>query len=163
MSPYFNNTYINNAYSDLTIKNSYTKHKWAIQIIKALGFNLSDLEIRLTFETIEDILYDNDIISDIDSKLEYFIHKFNIAFPKKKVSEMDTKDKLKFISKIIESQYGLTITKDSGKNYYLSDNNKWDELYEYRNNVSASGKKLNDKILKKQKENINIDQSWFEE
>lgn len=158
-----NNTYINNAYSDLTIKNSYTKHKWAIQIIKALGFNLSDLEIRLTSETIEDILYDNDIISDIDSKLEYFIHKFNIAFPKKKVSEMDTKDKLKFISKIIESQYGLTITKDSGKNYYLTDNNKWDELYEYRNNTSASGKKLNDKIVKKQKENINIDQSWFEE
>ena len=76
---------------------------------------------------------------------------------------MDTKDKLKFISKIIESQYGLTITKDSGKNYYLTDNNKWDELYEYRNNTSASGKKLNDKIVKKQKENINIDQSWFEE
>jgi len=158
-----NNTYINNAYSDLTIKNSYTKHKWAIQIIKALGFNLSDLEIRLTTATIEDILSDNDIISDIDSKIEYFIHKFNIAFPKKKLSEMDTKDKLKFISKIIESQYGLTITKDSAKNYYLSDNNKWDELYEFRNNKSASGIKLNEKIIKKEKANINIDQSWFEE
>lgn len=158
-----NNTYINNAYSDLTIKNSYTKHKWAIQIIRALGFNLSDLEIRLTTATIEDILDDNEIVSDIDSKIEYFIHKFNIAFPKKKVSEMDTKDKLKFISKIIESQYGLTITKDAGKNYYLSDNNKWDELYEYRNNKPSSGVKLNEKIIKKEKANINIDQSWFEE
>ena len=112
---------------------------------------------------IEDILNENEIISDIDSKLEYFIHKYNITFPKKKISEMETKDKLKFISKIIESQYGLSIIKDSGKNYYLSDNKKWDELYEYRNNTSASGKKLNDKIVKKQKENINIDQSWFEE
>jgi hypothetical protein len=158
-----NNTYINNAYSDLTIKNSYTKHKWAIQIIRALGFNLSDLDIRITSSTIEDILYDNEIISDIDSKIEYFIHKFNIAFPKKKLSEMDTKDKLKFISKIIESQYGLTITKDNGKNYYLSDNNKWDELYEFRNNTPPVDKKLSDKIIKKEKANINIDQSWFEE
>ena len=99
-----NNTYINNAYSDLTIKNSYTKHKWAIQIIRALGFNLSDLEIRLTTATIEDILDDNEIVSDIDSKIEYFIHKFNIAFPKKKVSEMDTKDKLKFISKLLKKK-----------------------------------------------------------
>jgi hypothetical protein len=158
-----NNTYLNNAYSDLTIKNSYTKHKWAVQIINSLGFNLTDLEIRLAGNTIEDILDDSDLVKDIDNKLEYFIHKFNLAFPKKKLSEMECKDKIKFISKIIESQYGLTITKDNAKNYYLCDNNKWDELYEFRNSASASGKKLNDKIVKKIKENINIDQSWFEE
>jgi hypothetical protein len=158
-----NNNFINNAYSDLTIKNSYTKHKWAIEIIKSMGFNLSDLEIKLSYDTIEEVLDDGDIIKDIDNKIEYFIHKFNIAFPKKKLSDMECKDRIKFISKIIESQYGLTISKDTGKNYYLTDNNRWDELYEFRYNKPSSGIKLNDKIVKKEKTNINIDQSWFEE
>ena len=76
---------------------------------------------------------------------------------------MECKDRIKFISKIIESQYGLTISKDTGKNYYLTDNNRWDELYEFRYNKPSSGIKLNDKIVKKEKTNINIDQSWFEE
>jgi hypothetical protein len=57
--------------------------------------------------------------------------------------------------------------KDTSKNYYLNDNNKWDELYAYRNNneniIPSKTLKLQDKILKKDKSTINIDQSWFEE
>ena len=73
------------------------------------------------------------------------------------------KDKIKFLSKIIEALYGLIISKDSGKNYYLSDNNKWDNLYEFRTKKPSAGIKLKDKIIKKDKNNINMDQSWFEE
>ena len=159
-----NNPYLMNAYADLTIKNSYTKHKWANKIIESLGFSLVDLDIRIPIVTIEDII-DDEWVKDIDSTLEYFVNKFGIAFPKKKLKEMDFLGRIKFVSKIIESQYGLTIMKDSSKNYYLNDNNKWDELYAYRNinTNSTTPLKLQDKILKKDKANINIDQSWFEE
>jgi hypothetical protein len=44
-----------------------------------------------------------------------------------------------------------------------SDNNKWDELYEYRTKKPSTGIKLREKIVNKEKNNINIDQSWFEE
>jgi hypothetical protein len=159
-----NNTYLMNAYSDLTIKNSYTKHMWANKILESLGFSLIDLEIRLSAETVEDII-DNDWIKDIlnGTSIEYFVNKFNIAFPKKSLTEMDKPSRIKFVSKIIESQYGLNIIKDASKNYYLSDNKRWDELYEYRNKKPSTSIKLKDKILKKDKANINIDQSWFEE
>jgi uncharacterized protein (TIGR01777 family) len=40
-----NNPYLMNAYADLTIKNSYTKHKITNKIIESLGFSLVDLEI----------------------------------------------------------------------------------------------------------------------
>ena len=76
---------------------------------------------------------------------------------------MDVKEQIKFVSKIIETQYGLTIIKDVSKNYYLSDKNKWDELYEFRTKKPSTGVKLKDKIISKEKNNINIDQSWFEE
>lgn len=158
-----NNPYLMNAYSDLTIKNSYTKHRWTNKIIESLGFSLLDLEIRIPIKTIEDIV-DDEWVKDIDSSIEYFVNKFGIAFPKKKLSEMDFINRIKFVSKIIDSQYGLTIMKDGDKNYYLNDNNKWDELYMYRNNsININSIKLQDKILKKDKANINIDQSWFEE
>jgi len=158
-----NNPYLMNAYSDLTIKNSYTKHKLTNKIIESLGFSLIDLDIRIPIKTIEDIV-DDEWIKDIDSSIEYYINKFGIAFPKKKLKEMDAASRIKFVSKIFESQYGLCIVKDSAKNYYLNDNNKWDELYAYRNNnVNITSTKLQDKILKKDKANINIDQSWFEE
>ena len=161
-----NNPYLMNAYADLTIKNSYTKHKWANKIIESLGFSLLDLEIRIHHNVIEDIV-DNDWVKDIDSSLEYFVNKFGIAFPKKNLKDMDAVGRIKFASKIIDSQYGLSIVKDTSKNYYLHDNNKWDELYAYRNiniNItSVKTLKLQDKILKKDKTSINIDQSWFEE
>jgi hypothetical protein len=159
-----NNPYLMNAYNDLTIKNSYTKHMWANKIIESLGFSLLDLETRLPVQTVEDII-DNEWIKDTlaNSSIEYFVNKFNIAFPKKSLLEMDRSSRIKFASKIIESQYGLTIMKDSSKNYYLSDNKKWDELYEYRNKKSGDSIKLKDKIVKKAKDSINIDQSWFEE
>jgi hypothetical protein len=111
---------------------------------------------------VEDIV-DNEWIKDIDSSIEYFINKFNIAFPKNKLSEMEAGSRIKFVSKIIESQYGLHIVKDSAKNYYLSDDKRWDELYEYRTKQASVLVKLKDKIVKKDKTNINIDQSWFEE
>ena len=76
---------------------------------------------------------------------------------------MDAKERIKFLSKITEAQYGLSITKDSAKNYYLTDNNKWDELYEYRSGKSAFNVALKEKVIKKEKNNINMDQSWFEE
>jgi len=157
-----NNQYLNNAYNDLTIKNSYTRHKWAVKLINSLGFSLMDLEIRISSKTIEDIVKD-DWIKELDDSIEYFVQKYNIAFPKKKLVEMDTKDVIKFISKIIETHYGLCISKDSEKNYYLSDNKKWDELYEYRNQKPCTNIKLVDKIVKKDRANINIDQSWFED
>ncbi len=159
-----NNPYLMNAYNDLTIKNSYTKHMWANKILESLGFSLLDLEIRLPVSTVEDII-DNEWIKDIlsDSSIEYFVNKFNLAFPKKNLLEMDNANRIKFVSKIIESQYGLNIIKDTAKNYYLSDNKRWDELYEYRNKTPSISIKLKDKIVKKDKANINIDQSWFEE
>jgi hypothetical protein len=157
-----NNSYIGNAYADLTIKNSYPKHMWANKILTTLGFSLIDLDIRISSNIIEDII-NNDLIKDIETNLEYFVHKFNLSFPKKKLNEMELKDKIKFMSKIIEAQYGLTILKDSGKNYYISDNNTWNELYEYRTKKPSTGIKLKDKIIKKEKNHINIDQCWFEE
>jgi len=159
-----NNPYLMNAYSDLTIKNSYTKHRWANTILESLGFSLLDLEIRIPVETVEDII-DDEWVKDTlsDTSIEYFVNKFGLAFPKKKLLEMDKASRIKFMSKIIDAQYGLNIIKDISKNYYLSDNKKWDELYEYRNKKTGLLLKLKEKIVKKDKANINIDQSWFEE
>jgi hypothetical protein len=137
---------------------------WANKILESLGFSLLDLDIRLPVSTVEDII-DDEWIKDTlsDSSIEYFVNKFNLAFPKKKILEMDNANRVKFLSKIIDAQYGLSITKDSAKNYYLSDNKKWDELYQYRNKKPGEGIKLKEKIVKKPKDSINIDQSWFEE
>jgi hypothetical protein len=124
---------------------------------------LIDLDIRIPVKTIEDIM-DAEWIKDIDNSIEYYVNKFGVAFPKKKLKELDVGSRIKFISKIIDSQYGLNIIKDSAKNYYLNDNKKWDELYAYRNNnVNIVSIKLQDKIVKKEKQSINIDNSWFEE
>jgi len=159
-----NNPYLMNAYNDLTIKNSYTKHKWANTILESLGFSLLDLEIRIPVQTVDDII-DNDWMKDTfsDASVEYFVNKFGLAFPKKNLLEMDITNRIKFMSRIVDAQYGLNIVKDNSKNYYLSDNKKWDELYEYRNKKSGADLKLKEKIVKKDKTNINIDQSWFEE
>ena len=157
-----NNQYLMNAYSDLTTKNAYTKHQWAIKFIKALGFSLIDIGSKLPTITMEEKL-NEDFINELEKNKEYFVVKYGISFPKKNIKDMKLAEKLKFISKILESQYGIEITKDSAKNYYLTDHNKWDQLYEFRTKQSPINIKLTDKIVKKETSSVNIDQSWFEE
>ena len=75
-----NNPYLMNAYNELTIKNSYTKHMWANKIIESLGFSLLDLDIRLQIQVVEDII-DNDWIKDTlsNSSIEYFLKLYKMV------------------------------------------------------------------------------------
>lgn len=157
-----NNQYLMNAYSDLTTKNAYTKHQWAIKFIKLLGFSLTEIGSKLPTITLEDKM-NEEFMNELEKNKEYFVVKYGISFPKKNIKDMKLAEKLKFISKILESQYGIEITKDSAKNYYLTDHNKWDQLYEFRTKQSPINIKLTDKIVKKETSSVNIDQSWFEE
>ena len=112
---------------------------------------------------IEPCKINEEFINELEKNIEYFVVKYGISFPKKNFKDMKLAEKIKFISKILESQYGIEITKDSAKNFYLTDHNRWDQLYEFRTKQSPINIKLTDKIVKKETSSINIDQSWFEE
>jgi hypothetical protein len=73
-------------------------------------------------------------------------YKYDCRIKNQKFTDLDEKECLTFIKKIIQSQYGFEIKKDK-ENYKLvvpndSSGNVWKKLYEFKNNIIAENDDL---------------------
>lgn len=147
---------VSNCYNDFSSKNHYIYHYHALDIIKHLGYDINKLNNKkLIFQDEKDDDYNEMFLYDIEelfnelikSKLELDI-KFNLNINLNN-NNYNANFKLKYINKIIKSQYGLTFKKN--KNIYLlSDNDIWKDLLEKKiipKNLSLSNYEINNDIL----------------
>jgi len=134
-----NDNFRKNAYADLITDNLYTKHKYALEFIDMLGFDINDTnktisedELRMRIEDIKDAFSD---------EYNNICYKYNCRIKHQKFTDLDEKETLVFIRKIISSQYGYEIKKDK-ETYKMiipndSSGNIWKKLYEFKNNLVA--------------------------
>ena len=104
------NSKYTNCYLDFSSRNKYTYHKYPLDILKILGFDINDLNIQKTLDKLDGLLqqcmiYLNKCKNDI-------LMKYNIKHYNKNLEEYDSyKQKIKYINKILTSQYGIIIKK----------------------------------------------------
>ncbi len=121
-----------NCYTDFTMKNQYSYHYYPITIIQKFQFNINDLTINFNQIDIYNKL--NDVIKWCEDKIDDIAFKYNIRTAAKKLNDLSQRDQLKYINRIIESQYGLRIKKINNSVhqenilYKLDDNNLWINL-----------------------------------
>ena len=161
-----NDNYRKNAYADLITTNIYTLHKYAVEFIEMLGFDINDLnktvsedDIRLRIEDIKDAY--NDEYNNI-------CYKFNCKIRHRNFTDLDDKESLTFIKKIILSQYGFEIKKEKDNYKMIIQNdsigNIWNKLYEYKNNCQVNNESLH-QIIKpiSVSEKVDINDGFIDE
>jgi hypothetical protein len=143
-----NNRYISNCYQDFTSKNKYTYHKYPLDIINTLTFDINDLDITVPFLPLEGLLQECMMICEnIKYELSF---KYDIRLPVTNLIKLETyQQKLKIVNKIISSQYGLIIKKNNNSNndenikYKMSPvNDIWNDLPDRNDNFNNLGKKI---------------------
>ena len=127
---------ITNCYIDLTHKNAYFCHYYALHLIEILGFDINDLSIKQQQLHLITRIYEAS--AEIESKADQISFKFGMKSIKKlasnKLSDLTDVQQLKFINEIIKSQYGLIIKKTKYSSnidlveYGLDDNAMWTNL-----------------------------------
>jgi hypothetical protein len=143
-----NDNYRKNAYSDLITSNIYTTHKFALQFIDMLGFDINDLSKTVSDDDFK--IRIEDIKDAFNDEYNNICYKFNCKIRHKNFVDLEDKDSSAFIKKIIKLQYGFDIKKDKD-NYIMivpfdSTGNIWTKLYEYKKNKNVENEKLNDLI-----------------
>lgn len=143
-----NDTYRKSAYADLITNNIYTSHKYALEFIEILGFDINDLSKTISSESIG--IQIEDIKDTFNMEYNNICYKFGCKISHKKFLEFDEKEAMTFIKKIIKTQYGLEIKKD-GTNYKLmvpmdDGSNMWKKLFEYKKNIETTEQNLNSLI-----------------
>jgi hypothetical protein len=155
-----NDPYRKNAYSDLITRNIYTSHKYVLEMLSNL-----DLDINNLSKTISEEDFENGVLSiqaEFDDKYNDICYKFNCKYQNKNFTELDQKEAVTFVKKIIKSQYGLDIKKESNV-YKLcvpvdGVDSMWNKLFEYKKNKVVEGESLNNLI-----EPINVGDKMEEE
>jgi hypothetical protein len=127
--------WINSCYTEFTLKNTYTNHLYALNVIKLCGFDINNLEIQLSQAELDvNIL---SCINYFDCNKKEISYKFNLKSYNKNIVDLELKDQIKLINGVIFSQYGLKIKKitKSIKNktpeqimYGLDDDGLWNGL-----------------------------------
>jgi hypothetical protein len=127
---------ITNCYIDLTHKNIYFCHYYALHLIEILGFDINDLSIRQQHLTLITRIYE--ATAEIEPHADQISYKFGMKSVKKlatnKLSDLTDAQQLKFINEIIKSQYGLVVKKTKYSSnidlieYGLDDNSMWTNL-----------------------------------
>jgi len=146
-----NDPYRKNAYSDLITKNIYTSHKYVLEFLDNLNLDINNLTKTITEEDFE-----NGVVSiqaEFDDSYNDICYKFNCKYQNKNFTELDRKDAINFVKKIIKSQYGLDIKKE-GTIYKLcvpvegsvGGESMWNKLFEYKKNKLVEGENLNNLI-----------------
>ena len=143
-----NDSYRKSAYADLISNNIYTSHKYALEFIEILGFDINDLSKTVSSESIG--IQIEDIKDTFNTKYNNICYKFNCKISNKNFLDFDEKESLTFIKKIIKSQYGLEIKKESN-DYKLvvptdDGSSMWKKLFEYKNNIIVENQNLNSLI-----------------
>ena len=140
-----------NCYIDFTVKNQYSFHYYPISIIQRFQFNINNLTICFNQPDIYNKL--ENIISWCEDKIDDIAFKYNIKTSAKKLSDLAAKDRLKYVNRIIESQYGLRIRRintsvhEENILYRLDDNGIWSNLPDIENNNEDNMYSLQMKIL----------------
>jgi len=125
---------ITNCYIDFTNKNKYSYHYYALEIIKLAGFNINDLSIKIPYPNLITNIYDT--IAWCDEFKDELSFKYDLKTSYKSLTELQEIEQLKYINRIIESQYGLKIKRINHSThkdnilYKLDDNGIWDNLPE---------------------------------
>ena len=140
-----NDNFRKNAYADLITDNKYTTHKYSIEFLEMLGLDINDLTKTVHEDNIG--MRIEDIKDTYDGEYNQICYKYNFKIKNKNFTDLDVKDALAFIKKIILSQYGLEIKKDK-EVYKLcvtndSNGNIWNKLFEYKNNKPSENENLN--------------------
>jgi hypothetical protein len=143
-----NDSYRKSAYADLISNNIYTSHKYALEFIEILGFDINDLSKVVSSESIG--IQIEDIKDTFNTEYNNICYKFNCKILNKNFLDFDEKESLTFIKKIIKSQYGLDIKKE-GNDYKLTvptddGSSMWKKLFEYKNNIVVENQYLNSLI-----------------
>lgn len=121
-------------YLDFTAKNTYTNHKYVIDLINYCGFDFNKLNTIICQEDLINNM--NNCINYLDSNKAHISDKFGLKIYKKEILTTNLKERLRIINNILHSFYGYKIKRitknikvDSNKNQYiLSDGNIWDDL-----------------------------------
>jgi len=139
-----NDNFRKSAYADLITSNIYTTHKFALEFIDMLGFDINDPNKSITEDDMR--MRIEDIKDAYNDEYNNICFKYNCRIKHQKFTDLDDKECLTFIKKIITSQYGFEIKKDK-ENYKLvipndSSGNVWKKLYEFKNNINAENDDL---------------------
>jgi hypothetical protein len=139
-----NDNFRKSAYADLITSNIYTTHKFALEFIDMLGFDINDPNKSITEDDMR--MRIEDIKDAYNDEYNNICFKYNCIIKHQKFTDLDDKECLTFIKKIITSQYGFEIKKDK-ENYKLvipndSSGNVWKKLYEFKNNIIAENDDL---------------------
>ena len=121
-----------NVYQDFTSKNKHAFHYYPLKIINSLGFDINKQEIEITYPVLDtNITKLKPLLQD----MKFALYKnYNLKKIPMDVNQMPTAECLRFVNKILFSQYGIKINKmNYSKNedkikYKLSDGDTWDGL-----------------------------------
>ena len=143
-----NDSFRKSAYSDLITNNIYTSHKYALEFIEILGFDINDLSKTIQSESLG--IQIEDIKDTFNVEYNNICYKYNCKISHKNFLDFDEKEALIFIKKIIKTQYGLEIKKENSsyKLVVQSDNGNsiWKKLFEYKKNITTDNDNLNSLI-----------------
>jgi hypothetical protein len=123
---------ITNCYIDFTTKNKYSLHYYPITIIEILGFDINDLSLSIQYPDLITRIYD--AIGWCDDYKDEIAFKYSIKSASKSITSLAETEQLKYINRIIESQYGLRIKRMNNSvhkdniMYRLDDTGTWDNL-----------------------------------
>lgn len=137
---------ISNCYLEFTTKNKYVYHYYALEVISLCGFNINDLSIRIAYPDLITHIYD--CIAWCDERKDEIAFKYDLKITHKSLTELSEIEQMKYINRIIESQYGLKIKRENNSIhkdnilYKLDDNGIWDNLPE-RNVTTKNTIKVN--------------------
>ena len=113
-----------------------------------LGFDINDLSKTITQDELS--MRIEDIKDAYNDEYNNICYKFNCKIKNKNFIELDDKEGLMFIKKVINSQYGFEIKKDTDNYKMIIPNegevNMWNKLYEYKNNKAAVNEGLSNLI-----------------
>jgi hypothetical protein len=138
---------ISNCYNDFTTRNKYSYHYYPIEIIKIFGFDINNLTICIPYAELISKTYD--AIAWCSDKKDDIAFKYNLNIQSKDLIDLTEVEQLKYINKIIESQYGLKIkrmntsaTKDNIM-YKLDDIDRWNNLNDKIKPIEIKTKRYN--------------------
>jgi hypothetical protein len=120
---------ISNCYNEFTTKNKYAYHYYPIEIINLLDFNINDLTITILHAYLISKVYG--AIAWCNQYKDEIAFKYNFNISSKDITEYSEIEQLKYLNKIIESQYGLKIKRINRSTnidniYYKLDNlDRW--------------------------------------
>jgi len=100
---------MSNCYNDFTTKNKFSYHYYPQEILNQLGLDINNLSITINNAELISKVYG--AIAWCDLYKDEIAFKYNFNISSKNITDLTETEQLKYLNKIIESQYGLKIKK----------------------------------------------------